>query len=105
MEHDNDSLYRDGLIVRARSSEQVAAHVPTPKREPQPVEKPRPVRRNRVAPPPPDETVEVFVTRVSNQAFTWQVRRFGALVVQEAQQTYPSAQLAREAGEAALGAL
>jgi hypothetical protein len=105
MEHDDESLYRDGPIVRARTTEQVTTRAPARQRQREAVEKPTPVRQNRAAPPPSDETVELFVTRVSNQSYSWQVRRYGAIVVQEGRQTYPSAQLAREAGEAALGSL
>ena len=105
MDQDDDSLYRDGPIGRARPTEQAAARAPTPGPKREPAKKPTPVEQHRVAPPPSDEAVEVFVTRVSGQAFTWQVRRFGAIVVQEARQTYPTAQLAREAGATALGSL
>lgn len=91
--------------MRARTAEQVATHAPVPKRIREPIERPAPIKRDRVSPPSLDETVEVFVTRISNQSFSWQLRRFGAIVIQEGQKTYVSAHLAREAGEAALGAL
>lgn len=106
MEESDESLYRDGPVVRARPSGQTVIHAPKPERAPAekraPAERPRPVTRNRAAPPPQDETVEVFVTRLSAHLFSWQIRRYGALVVREGPQTYTTAQLAREAGEAAM---
>lgn len=80
------SLYRDESLARPSMPKPSSAVM----------------ERNRTAPPLIDETLEIFVMRVSNRAFKWQVRRFGAIVVQEGQQTYSTAELARQAGEAAL---
>ena len=84
---DDKSLYRDESLARPSMPKPSAV-----------------MARNRTAPPLMDETLEIFVMRVSNQAFKWQVRRFGAIVVQEGQQTYSTAELARQAGKAALAA-
>ena len=106
MPEEEGSLYRDGPLTRQPRLELESRRSPAPVRAatdaPEPKLNRAPVNANRTAPSPPDETVEVFVTRVSGQSFSWQVRRFGGIVVQEGQHTYPTAQLARQAGEAAL---
>jgi hypothetical protein len=47
---------------------------------------------------------EVFVVRAGN-CYTWEVRKFGALVVLGSNQHFASAELARDAGISALSAM
>ena len=60
--------------------------------------------RGRALPPSRNDPPQVFVKRLSGAEFGWEHRVFGAIVVAEGQNTYATAQLAREAGEIALGA-
>lgn len=50
------------------------------------------------------DSLDVFVVRTDDASnrFVWEIRRFGALTVRQSPQSFDSATLAREAGEAAL---
>ena len=48
---------------------------------------------------------ELFILRDGNHGFTWELRRFGGLVLQHGSETFPDAAAARADGEAALAAL
>lgn len=50
----------------------------------------------------PVDAPAVFVTRLCDGRFGWQVRRFGALVIQQSDVAYPTPIAARSAGERAL---
>ena len=60
--------------------------------------------KGRALPPSRNDPPQVFVKRLSGAEFGWEHRVFGAIVVAEGQDTYATAQLARETGEAALKA-
>ncbi len=64
-------------------------------------------RRRRWKATPPRDTLEVFVVRRStaNLVFGWEIRRFGAVVIDKSVPDYSSMQEARSAGEAALGGM
>ena len=59
-------------------------------------------RRRKAENAAPVDTPAVFVTRLSDGRFGWQVRRFGALVIQQSDVPYPTPVEARSAGERAL---
>lgn len=48
---------------------------------------------------------EVFIVKADDRAFTWELRRFGGVVLERGVETFPSGELARAGGEAALAAL
>ncbi|RYC28875.1 hypothetical protein D3273_26950 [Lichenibacterium minor] len=48
---------------------------------------------------------ELFVVKAGDQRFTWELRRFGGVVLQRGAEPFPNQALARAAGEAALAAL
>lgn len=52
----------------------------------------------------PRQTPEVYVVRVPGAClqFGWEIRRFGAVVLERAETSYPTMQAARTAGETTL---
>lgn len=48
---------------------------------------------------------DLFVVKAGPHAFTWELRRFGGLVLQRGPEAFPDAAAARADGEAALDAL
>ncbi|WP_237477098.1 hypothetical protein [Lichenibacterium dinghuense] len=48
---------------------------------------------------------ELFIISAGAQTYTWELRRFGGLVLQRGAEPFPSQALARADGEAALAAL
>lgn len=48
---------------------------------------------------------ELFIVSAGAHAFTWELRRFGGVVLQRGSETFASLMLARTDGEAALAAL
>lgn len=61
-------------------------------------------RRRKQESAPPKGQLEVFVVRrsVANLVFGWEIRRFGALVIDTSEAVYPTLQDARVAGDVAL---
>ena len=59
-------------------------------------------RRRKAENPVPVSTPAVFVTRLSDGRFGWEIRRFGALVIRRGDMAYPTFLEARFAGERAL---
>lgn len=47
----------------------------------------------------------VFTVRLSGLTFGWELRHLGSIIHHRSTEAYPSAELARQAGEAALTAL
>lgn len=52
----------------------------------------------------PRETPEIYVVRLpgAHLRFSWEIRRFGAVVLEKAETSYPTMQDARAAGETIL---
>ena len=48
---------------------------------------------------------ELFTVKDGNRGFTWELRRFGGLVLQRGSETFPNAATARADGEDALATL
>lgn len=48
---------------------------------------------------------ELFVVKAEGKAFTWELRRFGGVVLQHGAESFPNQALARADGEAALAKL
>lgn len=48
---------------------------------------------------------ELFVVKAGDHAFTWELRRFGGVVLQRGAEAFPDQSLARADGEAALAEL
>lgn len=59
-------------------------------------------RRLKKENPAPIDTLKVFAVRQADGRFGWEIRRFGALVIQRSVMTYSSLIEARSAGEQAL---
>ena len=53
----------------------------------------------------PLDRLSVWVVRGSNLSFVWEIRRYGALVVQRGTESYPMSAEARLAGEAVLATM
>lgn len=45
---------------------------------------------------------EMFIVKAGDQSFTWELRRFGGVLLQRGAEVFPSQALARNGGEAAL---
>lgn len=48
---------------------------------------------------------ELFVVKAGAKAFTWELRRFGGVLLQRGSQSFPDQAATRASGEAALAAL
>lgn len=62
-------------------------------------------RRTKRESADPFGTPELFIVREGGHSFTWELRRFGGLVLQRGSGTFPDAAAARADGEEALAAL
>ena len=59
-------------------------------------------RRRKTENAIPVETPQMFAVRHSDGRFGWEIRRFGAIVLDRSKTTYENMVLARSAGEAVL---
>ncbi len=60
------------------------------------------IKTRRLAAKPPTGTPQIFVVRLSDAQFGWEIRKFGNFVLDRSQTSFGTQLLAQKAGEKAL---